>query len=310
MDLELGSTIRIVIADSSVQHIGDSNFIFLTIKLLDETGLVSFNKLRMREYKDGLVNVDENWGMVLNAELIIGGNNTVSPLLLLTSLLVYGNDEHDVEIPIANQIVISMSPNPVKFRIKLTGRYISPSADIPTREVLSAYTRWLSCDGSHIDFPGGQRHETHRIVDVPSELPLYVLEDTRNYGFFGILWPAENALCSYIWRNRHDSFRDKSILELGCCTGVAGIAAAMHGRAKRVVLTDQREILGLTRRNIEENIDSLELLSEGALFEFELCEHVWGTEKALVSDSGSVIDMEFDYIIAGDVLYDPAYYGK
>jgi hypothetical protein len=264
----------------------------------------------MREFKDGLVNVDETWGMELKVELIIGGDDTVPPLLLLSSLLLYRNDEHVVEIPIAKHIVTSILPNSAKFRIKLTGSYIAPSANVPIREVLSAYTRWLSFDGSRIDLPSGHRHETHRIVDVPSEPPLYVVEDTLNYGFFGILWPAENALCSYIWRNRRDSFRDKSILELGCCTGVAGIAAGMHGRAKRVVLTDQREILGLTRRNIEENIDSPELLSGGARFEFELCEHVWGTERALVSDSGAAIDMDFDYIIAGDVLYDPAYYGE
>ena len=77
------------------------------------------------------------------------------------------------------------------------------------------------------------------------------------------------------------SVKDKSVLELGCGTGLVGLMALLNG-AQQVYLTDYNDesILACPRLNLAQNKDQLEV---------DRCivtGHTWGTDAAAILSYG------------------------
>lgn len=88
------------------------------------------------------------------------------------------------------------------------------------------------------------------------------------------------------------SVRGKSLVELGCGTGLVGLVAARHG-AKRVVLTDydDEDILACPRQNLDNN---RHLLPSDC--ECSVMGHIWGQDTSAVGG-------RFDVVILADILW-------
>jgi predicted nicotinamide N-methyase len=101
--------------------------------------------------------------------------------------------------------------------------------------------------------------------------------------YWAELWPSSVGLAGFILENR-DEFRTKSVLELGCGLGLAGIAA--HRAGARVLFTDyDRNALSFTAKNFFRNFN---LEADVQLMD-------WRKPKR---------ELRFDIIIGADVLYE------
>lgn len=83
-----------------------------------------------------------------------------------------------------------------------------------------------------------------REVDLGSGFRLQVVEfksafDNSNTG--ALLWQSSIRLASYVVALGHPTFTGKHVIELGCGTGLAGIAAGTQGA--HVILTDLEGVL-------------------------------------------------------------------
>ncbi|BFZ56904.1 hypothetical protein PYCC9005_003954 [Savitreella phatthalungensis] len=96
--------------------------------------------------------------------------------------------------------------------------------------------------------------------------------------------------------------RGRSLIELGCGTGLVGLAAARHG-ATTAFLTDfdADEILDNPRENLRDN---LELLSGACVV---VAGHTWGTSADRVIEQhrqiGQSRDGRFDIVVLSDILW-------
>lgn len=101
------------------------------------------------------------------------------------------------------------------------------------------------------------------------------------------------------------SWRDASVLELGCGPGLAGIAAAALAGA-RVLLTDlEGPALTLARRNVAANAAEIKRNGGGVA----VAPLPWGLPGAAQKAAEAVEDTSFsspDAVIAADVIYDGA----
>jgi SAM-dependent methyltransferase len=107
------------------------------------------------------------------------------------------------------------------------------------------------------------------------------------------IWMGAKLFVNALGYGSLDSaFLGKTTLELGCGTGLAGIAVLKHDylACRRVVFTDNdAQVLDLCRTNCEQNLDPSDT-------RWQLAALAWGAERS--------IDGEFDTIFATDVLYD------
>lgn len=105
------------------------------------------------------------------------------------------------------------------------------------------------------------------------------------------IWPAAGPLQQ--WINAHgDLFASRTVLELGCGTGVVGITAARY--AKLVVLTDSSAVsLAMT----------LESITRNNLSNCCVAPLSWGREDQmdLIKEACNVVS--FDIVIGSDVFY-------
>ncbi|KAI9873775.1 MAG: hypothetical protein M1830_010616 [Pleopsidium flavum] len=93
------------------------------------------------------------------------------------------------------------------------------------------------------------------IIDFDGLLtpPLKLQEDLAQ-GCGGQLWPAGMVLAKYILRHHRDSFKGKTILELGAGGGLVGLAVALGCTVGRpLYITDQKPMLALMRQNLALN---------------------------------------------------------
>ena len=98
--------------------------------------------------------------------------------------------------------------------------------------------------------------------------------------YWAFCWASGQVLAEYIIKHSYE-FRDKTMLDIGCGSGVAGIAAKIVG-AKKVISCDIDPMaLNATKANAKLNKVELEYLSDIACLE-------------------SVVDL----ITAADILYD------
>ena len=118
------------------------------------------------------------------------------------------------------------------------------------------------------DYPQGRldQAEMLAILDSPA--------------YWAFCWASGQVLAAYILAHPYE-FKEQTILDFGCGSGVVAIAAAMSG-ARRVIACDIDPMaLDAARTNAELNQVDIEYLAN-------------------VDD----LDVEIDTVIAADVLYD------
>ena len=120
--------------------------------------------------------------------------------------------------------------------------------------------------------------------------------ESRESGIGYQVWPAGSILAALLLDPNTGVARlvnNKTILELGSGCGIAGLAAAFAG-AKKVFLTDRKEVLDHLRENLEINRSKLPVPDAVMVEELE-----WGKEvnpQLINRDS-------IDVIIASDCMY-------
>ncbi|XP_061181709.1 methyltransferase-like protein 22 [Saccostrea echinata] len=120
------------------------------------------------------------------------------------------------------------------------------------------------------------------------------------------LWHGSLILADYLI-HLQDKLQDKTVVELGAGTGLAGITASFF--AKNVLCTDVGgDVLRLTEHNLDQNWNCLNLMKKK---NYRVCQLDWMSEN-LVTDCGKYTITEEDVsllntaqiFIAGDVVYD------
>lgn len=125
---------------------------------------------------------------------------------------------------------------------------------------------------------------------------IWILEAPETFGFCAVLWDAEVRLFQEVQKHLH-SWCEKSILELGASTGLAGLACA---RVAKVTIADEAAMIPFCQLNARENelLDRVQFLA-----------HKWGDVIGLdVPVSAFEEKRGYDVILGSDLLYDPAYY--
>ena len=87
------------------------------------------------------------------------------------------------------------------------------------------------------------------------------------------------------------SLNGRRVLELGCGTGLAGIAAIMHGA--QVDFTDQSIVVDVLEDNVRNNLDS-DQLERSDFYELQ-----WHDDN----QNHPLVEINYDYFIAADVVY-------
>lgn len=105
------------------------------------------------------------------------------------------------------------------------------------------------------------------------------------------VWPAATPMCEWV-ASHADTFRGKTVLELGCGTGVVGLVAAQY--AHFVVLTDGSPIsLALV----------LESVAQSRLDNCAVAPLRWGKADQLAEIKRACGVEHFDVVIGSDVFY-------
>jgi len=130
-------------------------------------------------------------------------------------------------------------------------------------------------------------------------------------------WPKFTRQCTgaIVWDNawlmiRHlegmgrRNMHKKTMVDLGCGTGVVGICAGVLGA--NVLLTDMDHALDLPRRNQARNLQAIK--AGGGKVESAV--HVWGSDVAplLASLGGKQAQQPVDFVVACEVVYQPESY--
>lgn len=146
---------------------------------------------------------------------------------------------------------------------------------------------------------GQARAERSRLPDVP-EIELYLLnadfsnaaltpEETRAVleypAYWAFCWASGQVLARHLLDNP-DTVAGRTVLDFGCGSGVAAIAAATAGAARVIACDLDPDALLATRCNAELNGVRVEL-----------------------ADDYERVDAEIDLILVADVLYDRANLG-
>lgn len=170
-----------------------------------------------------------------------------------------------------------------------------------------------------------------RAIHIPSlERSLLVAEAPGEIGIGGKVWDAGLVLTHYLAEhpeavgggreggregkreNRGQEVNEGKetcrVIELGAGTGIAGIAAALLGRAS-VLITDLPGVVPLIQTNIELNLPAS---SPNPPSFCSALAYTWGEDSEFLSDGGERkrSDGCFDVILLADVIYEPKYYSS
>ena len=139
---------------------------------------------------------------------------------------------------------------------------------------------------------------------------VYVLESPGYLGIGGKIWDSTYVLLNYLGRaSSKYLIEGKKLIELGSGTGIAGIAVASL-RPSKLILTDLPEVVPLIEENIRLNRMLIAKASGeeplmGMGCDVEACAYSWGSTTFPCHDG---IMIEYDTIVASDVIYDPLGY--
>lgn len=114
------------------------------------------------------------------------------------------------------------------------------------------------------------------------------------------VWDSGVALANYVSQLRHRSeISERSVLDLGCGTGLVGIAC-VKAEASKVVLTDLPHIVELAARNVEQNTTGDATQRDRVI----LAPYDWNSKGQNPIDEHG----PYDIVICADCLYDPTVY--
>lgn len=134
-----------------------------------------------------------------------------------------------------------------------------------------------------------------------SKEQIFILKDGRNIsirqgwdgkpGHTGVsVWQSGKALAAYMESLGPNFWRDKSVIELGCGTGLGSIVAHYLG-AKRVLATDgNSDVVELARENILKNTLNCSRMLTATRFH-------WGDQVPQDAEEG------WDFVIGSDLTY-------
>jgi len=140
--------------------------------------------------------------------------------------------------------------------------------------------------------------DAQREMDIGGGCRLRVAEcrsafDNSNTG--AVLWGSSVRLARYISGLGRSQFAGRRVVELGCGTGLAGLAAAVQGA--HVILTDLQEVLcQTTEANLEANTPALQ--ASGGIAKLQPL--AWGDTVDHLEPGPP-----FDYVLAADIIYKP-----
>jgi predicted nicotinamide N-methyase len=139
-------------------------------------------------------------------------------------------------------------------------------------------------------------------------------------------WGAQDATGNRVWmgallfieslQSLKPYLESRRVLELGCGTGIAGLAVAQVFRPQRIILTDNSEaVLDLCRRNILLNTTTTTTTTTNDKddddVEVEICKLEWGGVGVVGQATSSTStggynwkESSVDTVLATDVLYD------
>eukprot|EP00411_Alexandrium_monilatum_P099680 CAMPEP_0175798836 /NCGR_PEP_ID=MMETSP0097-20121207/86182_1 /TAXON_ID=311494 /ORGANISM="Alexandrium monilatum, Strain CCMP3105" /LENGTH=258 /DNA_ID=CAMNT_0017110057 /DNA_START=89 /DNA_END=863 /DNA_ORIENTATION=+ len=161
-------------------------------------------------------------------------------------------------------------------------------------ETPSVGSTWAS---SNSEQPGVEE-DAQREMDIGGGCRLRVAEcrsafDNSNTG--AVLWGSSVRLARYISGLGRSQFAGRRVVELGCGTGLAGLAAAVQGA--HVILTDLQEVLcQTTEANLEANTPALQ--ASGGIAKLQPL--AWGDTVDHLEPGPP-----FDYVLAADIIYKP-----
>lgn len=171
---------------------------------------------------------------------------------------------------------------------------LAVTMDVPAMGAPAFDTRCLD----EVAIPGAYMNPCQkdrlRQLDFPAVGRLSIEQGAVGPGTTGAaVWNAGTALAGFLASNG-DLLAGKSVIELGCGTGLCGIVAARQG-ASRVLLTDgNRDLLPRVERNVAANLPAAVARNVGV--------------RTL--QWGELVDGEllgtFDIVLGSDVLYNSA----
>lgn len=144
--------------------------------------------------------------------------------------------------------------------------------------------------------------DLEREVEIASGCTLRVAErrssfDNSNTG--AVLWDASVRLARHVFALGRPQLAGKRVVELGCGTGLAGLAAGVQGA--QVVLTDLPEVLAeVTEANLQANLPALRDSGAAPQGTVALQPLAWGDGVGHLEPPPP-----FDYVLAADVVYRP-----
>ncbi|KAF2840588.1 hypothetical protein M501DRAFT_1014600 [Patellaria atrata CBS 101060] len=133
------------------------------------------------------------------------------------------------------------------------------------------------------------------VVDFDGLLPFSLrLEEDLKEGCGGQLWPAGMVLSKYLLRQSNETFKNRSIVELGAGGGLVGLSLALKIKADgSIFITDQKPMYELMEKNI--SLNSLDDNVKAAIYD-------WG------SPVPPSIPQHPDIVLAADCVYfEPAF---
>lgn len=124
---------------------------------------------------------------------------------------------------------------------------------------------------------------------------LLVEQRMKARGIGAVVWNCGRSACRLLPRLpecRGGKFRrGLRVLEVGCGTGIVGMACWLRGAD--VTMTDKADVLELTRSNVARNLGTAEPVG------LVVTEHAWGSGTRLLGPP-------FDVVVGSDCLYDVA----
>ncbi|KAK4255149.1 hypothetical protein QN277_008183 [Acacia crassicarpa] len=141
------------------------------------------------------------------------------------------------------------------------------------------------------------------------EMPLEILghelqfsQDPNSKHLGTTVWDASLVFVKFLEKNcRKGKFspaklKGKRVIELGAGCGVSGFGMALLGCD--VIVTDQKEVLPILKRNVERNISRVMQTNPDSFGSIKVSELQWGDRDHIMA-----VDPPFDYIIGTDVVY-------
>mmetsp|Transcript_17524 Transcript_17524/g.26259 ORF Transcript_17524/g.26259 Transcript_17524/m.26259 type:complete len:231 (+) Transcript_17524:202-894(+) len=137
-----------------------------------------------------------------------------------------------------------------------------------------------------------------KVFDYEFKLSQVPSGELKGIGTGSTVWEGGQILLKFIeFRYGKNGIVGKTVIDLGSGTGAVGLTAAVLG-AKHVTLTDQKQVLDITRRNVKSCAESVK--NPQILKNVSVCEYNWG-------EDAKALGAPFDIILVADCIVPKLY---